>query len=259
MIYKVKICIFDRNYILNLNAMKKPEVVNRYGGVLKEEPLSCVTSDILMKNTCVWEAVSPYFGYYDETPRTNRPKMLYLILAEYFPLEKLIRATVNVQAKVKFPIDAVTGSVTVFNQTCYVIRLINLQNYSQIHTVQVLYDKEGVQFQLPGKKFENEMGMMKMRCFFSLHSYGDGIYIEQDEPNIGFFELPYYIPWDSFKKITSEVRFDTELIYFDAATAYFYHNKGVVDLVRIYRENLDEAKLRMIRDRYLKILATFSK
>jgi hypothetical protein len=182
--------------------------------------------------------------------------MLYLILSEYFPLEKLIRATVKVQEKVKYPIDAVTGTVTLFNQTCYVIRLINLQNYSQIHTVQELYDKEGVLFKSPGKKFENEMGMIKMRCFFSLHSYGEGIYIDHNEPNIGFFKLPYYIPWDDFRKITSEVKFDTKLIYFDAATAYFYQSKGVVDLVRIYRENLDEEKLRMIRDRYLKILRT---
>lgn len=221
-----------------------------------EEPLSCITNDILMKNTCVLEAVSPYFGYYEETPRTNRPKMLYLILSEYFPLEKLIRATAKVQEKVKYPIDAITGTVTIFNQTCYVIRLINLQNYNQIHMVQELYDKEGVQFKTSGKKFKNEMGMIKTRCFFSLHSYGDGTYIDQDEPNIGFFELPYHIPWDCFKKITSEVRFDTKLLYFDAATAYFYHKKGVVDLVRIYRENLDEERLRMIRDRYLKVLET---
>ncbi len=236
--------------------MKTSDIIERYGGVLKEEPLSCITNDILMKNTCVLEAVSPYFGYYDETPRTNRPKMLYLILAEYFPLEKLIRATVKVQEKVKFPIDAVTGTVTLFNQTCYVIRLINLQNYSQIHMVQELYDKEGVQFKSPGKKFENEMAMIKMRCFFCLHPYNDEIYIDQDKPNIGFFKLPYYIPWDDFRKITSEVKFDTKLIYFDAATAYFYHNKAVDDLVRIYRENLDEEKLRMIKDRYLKVLKT---
>jgi hypothetical protein len=238
------------------HAMKKLGAIDRYGGVLKEEPLSCITNDILMKNTCALEAVSPYFGYYDETPRTNRPKMLYLMLADYFPLEKLIRATVKVQEKVKFPIGAVTGNITMFNQTCYVIRLINLQNYSQIHAVQELYDKEGVQFKSPGKKFANEMAMIKLRCFFTLIPYGDGIYKDQADPNIGFFELPYYVPWDNFKKITDEVKFDTDLLYFDAATAYFYQDKGVVDMVRIYRENLDEEKLKMIRNRYLKVLET---
>jgi hypothetical protein len=236
--------------------MEKPIAIDRYGGVLKEEPLSCVTNDILLKNTCVLEAVSPYFGYYDESPHTNRPKMLYLVLANYFPLEKLIRASVSVQQKVKFPIDAVTGTVTMFNRTCYVIRLLNLENYSQIQIAQELYENEGVQFKPPGKKFQNEMGTIKLRRFFTLLPFGDGVYKEKNEPNIGFFEIPNKIPWESFKKITSEVKFDTDLLYFDAATAYMYQHRGIVDMVRIYRENLDEEKLRMIRDRYYKIINT---
>lgn len=236
--------------------MEKPIAIDRYGGVLKEEPLSCVTNDILLKNTCVLEAVSPYFGYYDESPHTNRPKMLYLILADYFPLEKLIRASVRVQQKVNFPIDAVTGTVTIFNQTCYVIRLLNLENYSQIQIAQEHYEKEGVDFKAHGKKFQNEMGMIKLRRFFTLLPFGDGVYKEKNEPNIGFFEIPSKIPWESFKKITSEVKFDTDLLYFDAATAYMYQHRGIVDMVRIYRENLDEEKLRMIRDRYYKIINT---
>lgn len=235
--------------------MTTTTIIERYGGLLKEEPLTCVTNEILLKDTCVLEAVSPYFGYY-QTPKSNAPKMLYLLLAEIFPLEMLIRTTNKVQEQLNFPLDAVTGHITMFGQTCNAIRLLNLQNYDQIRKIQELYDEQGVVFKRPERQFQNEMGMIKLRCFYTLHDLGDGIYIQESDPNIGFFEVPRYIPWDEFKKVTAEVKYDTSLIYFDAATAFFYHNKTIVDLVRIYRENLDEEKLQLIRQRYLKVMGS---
>ncbi len=44
--------------------MENTTIIERYGGVLKEEPLTCVENDLILKNTCVVEAVSPYFGFY---------------------------------------------------------------------------------------------------------------------------------------------------------------------------------------------------
>jgi hypothetical protein len=234
--------------------MKNQDIIHRYGGVVKEEPLSCVENDILIKNTCVLEAVSPYFGYYNEVKQSTRPQMLYFVLDGYFPLETLIRTTSSVQKQVNFPIDAVTGSINMFGQTCYVIRLLNIQNYSQIAILQEMYMKHGVSFKKKTKSFTNEMALIKLRRFFSFSSTENGLYFEYEQPNFGYFEIPKQIPWEKFKALTKEVKFDTNLLYFDAATAYFYINNSITDLVRVYRENLTSDKLIAIRDRYIKLV-----
>jgi hypothetical protein len=234
--------------------MAKNEIIEVYGGVTKEEPLSCVDNDLLLKNTCVLEAVSPFFGYFNQAQHGAVPQMVYCVLDGYYSMERLMRATLNIQKKVKFPIDAVTGNITLFNQTCYVIRLLNLHNYSHISMLQEKYIEEGLSFKKKTKPFQNEMAMIKLRRFFSLIPIADGIYFEKDQPNFGYFRVPEHINWDEFKEITKEVKYNTELLYFDAATAYFYHDRSITDLVRIYRENLTEERLIAIKDRYYKIL-----
>lgn len=235
-------------------AMKTPKIIDRYGGVTKEEPLSCIENDLLLKNTCVLEADSPYFGYYNEVRNNSRPKMVYFVLDSYAPLELLMRATVEIQKEVKFPINAITGTIELFNETCYVIRFLNLQNFSHISLLQEKYMSKGLVFKKKLKPFKNQMGIIKLRRFFSLTPIAEGVYLEEGQPNFGFFEIPKQIPWEDFKKLTTEVKYNTELLYFDAASAYYYETCSITDMVRIYRENLTEDKLLDIRGRYLKLI-----
>lgn len=234
--------------------METNRLIERYGGVIKEEPLSCVDNDLILKNTCVIEAVSPYFGYYNEVKSNTQPKMVYFILDGYFSLEVLTRATAKVQKKVHFPIDAVTGTITIHNQTCYVIRFLNLDNYSHIKMIQQYYVDEGLSFKKKPVAFTNEMGIIKLRCFFSLDPLGEGMYLDSVKTNIAYFEIPYNISWEDFKKLTTEVKYDTELLYFDASRAYIYEHCNIIDMVKVYRENLSPDRLLAIRNRYLKLL-----
>lgn len=234
--------------------MKNHPILERYGGVIKEEPLSCVENDWLLKNTCVLEADAPYFGYYNEVQHNSKPKMIYFVLDDYVPLEKIIRTTIKIQNEVKFPIDAITGTITLFNQTCHVIRILNLQNFSNIALLQEKYLEEGLVFKKKTKPFQHQMAMIKLKRFFSFIALGDGVYLENKQPNFGYFEVPKHIPWEDFKKLTTEVKYETDLLYFDAATAYYYGPCSITDMVRIYRGDLTEEKLQAIRQRYLKLI-----
>lgn len=249
----LRFCIFGKNP--NPNTMEASRLIERYGGVIKEEPLSCISNDLILKNTCVIEAVSPYFGYYNEVKSNSQPQMVYFILDGYFSLEVLTRATVKIQQKLNFPIDAVTGTITIHNQTCYVIRFLNLNNYSHIKMIQQYYVDEGLSFKKKSMSFSEEMGIIKLRCFFNLRPMGEGIYLDEVKTNIGYFEIPQNIQWEDFKKLTTEVKFDTDLLYFDASRAYIYdHCCSIIDMVKIYRENLSPDRLTAIRDRYLKLI-----
>lgn len=237
--------------------MKTSQIIERYGAILKQEPLSAISSDILWENTYVLEASSPFYGYYDEIPQRIRPKMVYLLLAKPYSAEEIFRATHKIQEKLRFNIDAAPATITLTDKSCGSIRLLNLDDYNQIRTIQRLYAEENIPFAKEGRKIENEMAMIKTHCFLSLNDYGDGLYIQTNDPKIGFFELPYHIPWEKFCHITKEVKFDTDLLYFDAASAFYFYNNNIVDLVRIYRENLDLDRLKKIKERYLKIIESF--
>ena len=234
--------------------MSGQNVIEYFGGITKEEPLSCVENDLLLKNTCVLEAFSPFFGYYSQVQYSTKPQVLYLVTEEFVSLETIIRITLTIQERVKFPIDAITGNVTLFNQTCPVIRLFDIPKYNQIAILQELYRDHGIIFKKKVKSFQNEMAMIKNHRFFSLIPLGDGAYLEHANPNFGYFTIPERIEWKDFRKLTTEVKYDTELLYFDAATAFIYKNRVINDLVRIYRENLTADKLIAIKNKYLKLM-----
>lgn len=123
--------------------MNSNNIIERYGGIIKKEPLSCIENELILKETCVVEAVSPYFGYYYEVKSNKQLHMVYFVLDGYYTLEHLTRATSTIQKKVNFPIDAATGFISILNQTCYVIRFLNLRNYSHIKMIQQYYMDEG--------------------------------------------------------------------------------------------------------------------
>lgn len=239
--------------------MKTTQTIERYGAIIKQEPLSSVDGKILMQNTKVLEATSPFYGYYDEIPQRIKPQMVYLLLAEPYSSERIIRATIKVKKSLNLGIDAASASITLGNQTCSAIRILDLEEYKQIRPIQELYDQEGILFKAEGRTVDNEMAMIRIRCFLMLRDYGNGLYLQTNTSKIGFFELPYHIPWNLFLEATKEVKYDTDLLYFDAATAFYFYNKNIVDMVRIYRENLDVDRLIKIKERYLKVLETMGR
>ena len=181
--------------------------------------------------------------------------MVYFVLDGYYTLEHLTRATSTIQKKVNFPIDAATGFISILNQTCYVIRFLNLRNYSHIKMIQQYYMDEGLLFKKKKLKLENQMGLIKLRRFFKLKKIGNGLYMDQDQESIGYFVIDRNIEWEQFKQLTQEVKRNTKLLFFDAAQAYIYEERQITDMVRIYRENLTHETLETIKERYLKVMS----
>lgn len=55
-------------------------ITERFGTLLKQENLSCIENELLIKDTCVLESLSPFFGYYDRITTGAKPLYLYLML-----------------------------------------------------------------------------------------------------------------------------------------------------------------------------------
>lgn len=234
--------------------MVSNNIIERFGGLIKEEPLTCLNDDILMPNTCVLESVSPFFGYYSHEPKAHQPQYLYCVLNGYFSFETITRATQNIRKNFKYPFDAVTGNITIYGVTTQVIRVRHLQHYNHISTLQRLFLDEGITFKKKTRKFENEMAMIKLRKFFWLEPVGDGIYIDKAEPHHTYFSISRQIDWESFKKLTEQVKYDPNYFYFDGAIAFIYEQSEIKDLVRIYRENFRIEEIMAIRNKYMELI-----
>lgn len=234
--------------------MESKDLFERFGGLVKEEPLACIEDNILVPNTCVLESVEPFSGYYSEVMSEHKPQYLYLMIDGSYSFEAITRATLKVRDRFKHPIDVVTGSISMFNQTNQMLRVRNLDQYNHISIIQELYQEQGIQFKKKTKKFEKEKGLIGLQKFFYLGTLDEGLFVDKSQPHHGYFLIPQYIEWEDFKAITKEVKYETDLLFFDAATAYFFQDHGIFDMVRIYRENLTVDKLKAIRDRYLKLI-----
>jgi hypothetical protein len=233
--------------------------IERFGGLIKEESLSCIENDILLKDTCVLESVSPFFGYYEEKGEGSKPLYLYLMLDDHHSVEEILRSVNEIIKIAGFKFDAVQAEITVPGfPPVSAIRVRDLANYNQIATLQEYFIKFGLQFKKKSRNLDRNMSLIRIEKFFFLEELGEGMYFDLQQDHHGYFKIPRKIDWKAFCELTKEVKFDTDLLFFDACTAYFFMENRIVDLVRIYKEHLDKDALAAIRDRYLKLFSKYS-
>ncbi|MFH1119876.1 MAG: hypothetical protein V1775_08630 [Bacteroidota bacterium] len=234
--------------------MEKTAIIEKFGGLLKEEPLSCVNDESLVPDTCVLEAVNPFLGYYCEVSNQVKPSYFYMMLEGHYSIEQITRATISIRNKFNFGFDAVPGYIHVFDQYHRTVRLRNLEQFGHIGLLQKFYRDAGFALHKKVKTFINQSARISLSKLFYLEPAGELMFFDRSQPHHGYFIIPRQIEWDEFSVLTKEVKYETSLLNFDAATAYLYENQGITDIVRIYRENLTLEKLSAIRNRYLKLM-----
>ncbi len=234
--------------------MEAANVIERFGELTKEEPVSTLAVDLVLPETVVFEAVTPFYGYYDDAPLAEKQPYVYFLLDECHSLHVVSRAVVNIRKAIRHEMTADLGSISLNNHTLPVIRIKQIEKYCRIPHLQKCFLQEGILLKKSFRQVSNEMALITMQKFLQLASVGNGLYLDQSDHNKGYFFIPQYLEWRQFKALTIEAKYDTSILYFDAAQAVMFENNKVIDLVRIYRELLAVEKLSAIRDRYLKVL-----
>ncbi|GAB1417783.1 hypothetical protein MASR2M12_05480 [Bacteroidales bacterium] len=224
--------------------------IERFGGLIKEEPLTCIENQLLIPDTCVLEAVSPFLGYYHDEAM-SKPLYLYLMLDDcntYWPVTQAIAAA---KAKLGFSFDAVFGEISFpDNARSFTIRVRDLQQYDQISELQKVLKVKGLKFRRKTRSLVGVKGLIRLEKFFYLDRTPAGFYIDKQQDHHGYFEVPDILPWENFARLTQEVKYEVNLLYFDAAQAYFMENGTIRHFVRIYREGLTEQKIAETAQRY---------
>jgi hypothetical protein len=236
--------------------MENLDRIERFGWITKEEPLSTLDDDNLDLHIQIIESIAPFFGYYADQPNNDKPQYLYWVLDKYYTLERLTRVLHFIKNNFNQNLDAAPGDIIISNELIHVVRMLNVDKYNHISAIQNIFEKAGVGLKKNTRKITNQMGIIKLNKFFNLKPLGNGVYLDALHKHRGYFTIPGYVNWDEFKQITLEVKYDTSLIFFDAARASFIENGKIVYLVRIFRENLNNEKLCAIKDRYQKLLTS---
>ena len=112
--------------------MKSSDVIEKFGGLTKLEPLTCLDNASLMENACLLESSAPFKGYYDDVPDGNRPLYLFMALEGAYTADRILRASMNVKENADLTFDAAFGSVDILEHSFPIIRIRDLENFSDI-------------------------------------------------------------------------------------------------------------------------------
>jgi len=235
--------------------MEKQKKQGYYCELIKEEPLSTLESDLTEGNTCVLESTSPFFGYYQDAPMGNPDPYIYCVLDREHAFLEVIRATMRMNEKRRNPVDIASGRLFLLDKTCPVIRVKHIQQFNQVPLVQQTLMQEGISFKKRQRTIREKMGVLQLsKMLYLLPAGADGLYMDADDPTKAYFELPHYISWDDFKSLTTQAKYDTSILYFDAAQATIVKDGKILELCRVFRERITEEQLQAISERYYKIL-----
>jgi hypothetical protein len=226
--------------------MQPNTIIETIGKIEKKETIVSVEN-----NDMVLESLHPFPGYHGTTiPDQTNPKSIFLVMKSKERDEDVIRKTAKVRAKFSSNFDASPGVITIFNKLEPCIRIKDLENYALISELISLYKEEGITFQ-KGKNISSYYGWMRIKKFFIIDEVNDGIYMDKDTPEMGYFEVPTKLDWDVFEKITVDLKHNIEDNNFDAALGTLYRKTGLKDIIRIYDTNVCLGECLFLRDKYL--------
>lgn len=235
----------------------KKNVIETFGTISKKEILASL-EDEFSNGALVLESKFPFPGYYHNTIPDHEvldPGSIFLITKKTHQDEDIMRINHDVKKSFKKRFDATVGSLVVFNETRPCIRIKFLKDYSDVPELVSLYQKNGIQF-LKYRKVKPYYNLIRIRKYFILEAEDPGYYLDMEDQHMCYFQVPAYLKWNEFEKITVSMKRNMDEHQWDAALGTIYRKNCLVDMVRIYDEPIDKKKIMFIKSRYMEAIKT---
>jgi hypothetical protein len=227
-----------------------------YGILEKIEDFTTLTGNII-PGTLVFESLSPFVGYYNENPHDyESPLYLYMAVESDYSVFDIARAFQLVKNSLKIDLDVAKASVRFNDKFFHVLRLRHIDGYSRLIDIQKQFAEHGIKPLKSSLNKKNIHAHVTLNKVFCLESISDGLFIDRREKNHAYIQMPYMIHFDKLIEVTKRVRNNWVENRFDAAMGYFLCSDEVIEIVRIYTDNLDVNNLTALQDLYLKKLET---
>ncbi len=226
---------------------KKLEV---FGNLLKQEKLFPV-EDKIVAGSLVFESLDPFPGYYSDTPDSAPPVYLYLALDKMYRLEEILRASQLIEPRFEEYFDAGKGIVYMGAEEIPVIRLRHFGNYDMVAPLQEAFSEAGIGYLRKSRKQGEYPALVRIVKMMWIKQVEPGVYIDMKEDFHGYIEIPRFLEWELFEKVTRQVKYNWFGSKFDAAVGSFVAEGKLREFVRVYSSKLDIGYLQDIRALYL--------
>lgn len=230
--------------------MNNQNYCEHFGTLEKLEEFTTLTENII-PGSLVFESLSPFWGYYNEDPHDYNPLYIYFIVNQTHEVFEVVRAFQQVKAELNFELDAAKAFVK-FNDRFYnALRIRHLNGYDHLSEIQEAFARHGINplySHYNQKRFSAHVTLKKMFC---LSPIAEGLFIDACEEKHAYLEIPKALTFDQFADVTQKVKNNWLDSKFDAALGYFIRKQKVVDIIRVYSDNLSIEYLEGIRNLYL--------
>ncbi len=230
--------------------MKKSHSV--IGNVIKEEKISLINHHKL-PDTLVINIDHPFPGLHGmDFQVESKPRSVIIATSEIYSFAKILRAASKINKNTNFEINASFAKIKAGREVIYGIRIKGLDSYSQIPELQKKWENHGFKL-LKRKKIKTEKPVsIKISKFFHLEEITENIYKDVCIKGMFFIEIPEYLSWEDFKKITMRVKNNISNNNFDVVKGLLYKDDTVKDIIRIFKPNIKSELLQEIKKRYYK-------
>lgn len=232
--------------------MTTMKTIETFGSIMKKEILASLEEEFCA-GAMVLESKFPFPGYYHNTipdKKVLNPGSIFLITKKSHQEEDIMRTNHEVKKVFKKKFDATIGQLVVFNETRPCIRVKFLDDYKSTPELVELYRKNGIQF-LKYRKVKPYYDLIKIRKYFVLDLEEPGVYRDGIEKQMCYLQIPGHFSWNQFEKTTLELKRNIDNDKFDAAMGTIYRQNCLVDMVRIYTEQVNMKELKMVQQKYI--------
>lgn len=221
------------------------EIIETIGTIEKKETLESINFDDL-----VLESLHPFPGYHGTSvPDKPNPKSIFLVLRNNYTDEEIVRATLRIKEKIPTHFDASPGTITIFNKVEPCIRIKGLENYAFIPELITQFKSEGFLF-MKARNIDAYVGLIRIKKYFILDEINEGIYMDKETPEMGYFEIPTQLDWETFENITLDIKRNIDDNNFDAALGTIFRKNGLKDVIRIFDTNVCLGECLFLREKY---------
>jgi len=228
-------------------------IIETPGMVTKKERIALVEHETNC-NYLVLESLSPFPGYHGTTvPDRMEPESMFAVTKLMYNDERIIRGIQSVKQETDISFDGAPGTLDILHEQAHFIRF-KFVKYKDIGQLLKHFTEKGIEFKKKRKLAPFE-SIIKVRKFFRMKEKLKDIYTDLDDECMFYLKLPVMLRWNTFEKITLNIKYNLDDRNFDAAMTSVYGREGIIDFVRIFDMEATDKKLKHIHKKYLEAVS----
>ncbi|NEW79509.1 MAG: hypothetical protein GZ086_08820 [Gelidibacter sp.] len=222
------------------------------GKIIIQEKIDTIDENKL-PNTFVINVPDPYKNYYGRFTEIVKPVSIIFVTKTPNSFEKILRVTKKINEKYHLKLDGAKCEVTMNSRKLDGVRVKGINRFHEIGQIQQYYKDEGYDF-AKSEKFKSTEALIRINRFFNVDEVEKGIFHSHDEDEVYYIEVPRYITWDEFKKLTQEIKHNIADANYDIAKGIFYVNHGIIEILRVVKPKATMELLKTIQQKYIEKL-----